>query len=580
MTAPSMHRLHILGPLRTCRRQPSETRHWRNQRHFRSPDRSRIAGRAQESESAYIVENMKSLLLQPGDIIGDKYHVVKLLGRGGMGMVYLAEHERLRRPVAIKVLHSHFDDMRGAVLRFEREIRSMAIVNSPHVARALDADMMEDGSLYLVMEYLEGHDLREEQRLRRRIPYPEAVAYIIQACAGVAAAHDAGVIHRDLKPHNLFVTNLNGARQIKILDFGIAKSLVSLELTVTARDAALGTPLYMSPEQLRTPDDISMRSDVWALGVVLYELIAGVSPFAAETPGAVVAAVVLQDLVPLAALTSDVPRGLSDVISAALVKAPAHRITSTRELADRLAPFSMPVNEIFVHDCSPSQAYIPVIPRSTHDEEMVARIEREVAEFDSSRPPHSSRSRVDECRLLPSLAKLAIAPRLPSTVPPPRCASGSAEVPVSDPDNTSPTLHSLAVSASPRVSAAMRGGHGGTAPATRRYFAYALVGGLVAASLLMLVARRSGRTVASASWPAAAPALSAQVSATVTATIAAAPLPSPDATHDISANRGDADGQDLNTHPLPARNANSERASAHPNASPGQAAANRTPLQL
>src|SRR6188768_638998 len=287
--------------------------------------------------------------MSPGDRIADKYRIVSTLGRGGMGVVYLAQHERLDRPVAIKLLHTQLEQKSVAVTRFEREIKAMALVNNRHIAHALDADVLDDGSLFLVMEYLEGHNLRVELRQRRAIPYPEAVAYIIQACQGIAAVHDVGIVHRDLKPGNLFLTELSGARCIKVLDFGVVKFLESYDGgAATEADVAVGTPLYMSPEQLRTPDEVSPRSDVWALGVVLYELIAGLSPFAAATPGAVVAAVMLDAPVPLATLVPEVPEELARVVAGALSKVPKFRIGSVRELAELLSPFAMPTDAIRV----------------------------------------------------------------------------------------------------------------------------------------------------------------------------------------------------------------------------------------
>ncbi|HYQ27245.1 MAG TPA: protein kinase [Polyangiaceae bacterium] len=334
--------------------------------------------------------------LSPGDRIADKYRIVSTLGKGGMGVVYLAHHERLDRPVAIKLLHAQLEQKSVAVTRFEREIKAMALVNNRHIAHAVDADVLDDGSLFLVMEYLVGRNLRAELRARRAIPYAEAAAYVIQACHGIAALHELGMVHRDLKPANLFLTELSGARCIKVLDFGVVKFLESYDVgAATEADVAVGTPLYMSPEQLRTPEQVSPRSDVWALGVVLYELIAGLSPFAAATPGAVVAAVMLDAPVPLATLVPEVPEELARVVAGALSKVPKFRIGSVRELAELLSPFAMPTDAIRVAPSTSSPPPARTLSRTSVRPQLAAQINRNT-------PP-------DALRDLPSLAKIAIA---------------------------------------------------------------------------------------------------------------------------------------------------------------------------
>ena len=343
----------------------------------------------------------------PGDKIAGKYRVLRALGEGGMGSVYLAEHERLNRHVAIKVLHSHLAHGELAVARFEREIKVMARVRNRHVAEALDADVLDDGSLFLVMEYLDGRDLRAELKLRSAIPYPEAVAYIVQACEGVAAVHESGVIHRDLKPSNLFVTNLTGVRQVKVLDFGIAKVLAGAEASLTATDSAVGTPLYMAPEQLVNATEISERADVWALGAVLYTLIAGVAPFAANSPGAVVAAIMYDDAARLSRLVPDVPEALTEILIDTLAKSPARRMGSARELGRRLEPFAMP-NDLIVLARTTSRPPAVVPKRRSIHPELSARVASEVNRH-SVRFPVSSRDEVtksDQLRRIPHLGLL------------------------------------------------------------------------------------------------------------------------------------------------------------------------------
>ena len=365
-----------------------------------------------------------SRAILPGDKIAGKYRVLRPLGEGGMGSVYLAEHERLNRQVAIKVLHPHLAEGELAVARFEREIKVMARVRNSHVAEALDADVLDDGSLFLVMEYLDGRDLRAELKLRSSIPYPEAVAYLVQACEGVAAVHETGVIHRDLKPSNLFVTNLTGARQVKVLDFGVAKVLAGTEASLTATDNAVGTPLYMSPEQLVNPAEISERADVWALGAVLYTLIAGVSPFAASSPGAVVAAIMYDDAPRLSRLVPDVPDALTEILVDTLAKSPARRIGSARELGRRLAPFAMPNDLIVVARATTSRPPAVMPKRRSSQPELSARVTSEVdrhsVKFPIGSPDEVTKS--NQLRRIPKLGGLHLgteaAPPVPLLAPP------------------------------------------------------------------------------------------------------------------------------------------------------------------
>jgi len=360
--------------------------------------------------------------ITPGTRIADKYRVVRTLGQGGMGVVYLAEHERLERKVAIKLLHAQLEQQGVAIKRFEREIKAMALVNNRHIAHALDADVQDDGSLFLVMEYLEGHNLRAELRLRRTIPFAEAAAYVMQACHGIAAMHDVGIVHRDLKPANLFLTELSGARCIKVLDFGIVKFLESKDNAVTEGDVALGTPLYMSPEQLRRPEEVSARSDVWALGVVLYELITGLSPFAASSPGAVVAAVMLDAPVSLTTLVPEVPEELARIVASALIKVPKFRIGSAREFAELLAPFALPTDAIRVTSSAPSQPRQRTVARVSVRPKLSAEIESKVDAFGEQHVRGDNP--LDALRQLPSFSKLVVA-RGSDHMPTDRPAPGS-----------------------------------------------------------------------------------------------------------------------------------------------------------
>lgn len=222
--------------------------------------------------------------LAPGSVIlGDKYVIERVLGKGGMGVVVSARHKVLGRRDAIKFLLPQLITNDEILKRFEREARAVANLTSPHVARVYDSGFTEQKEPYIVMEFLEGEDLRLVSR-RGAMPVEEVVDYLLQVCHALAEAHENGIVHRDLKPANLFLTNLkDGSRILKVLDFGIAKEIDADPVTEITIDgggnAFLGTIPYMSPEHLRTPGKVDARADIWALGVIAYELLTGKKPF-------------------------------------------------------------------------------------------------------------------------------------------------------------------------------------------------------------------------------------------------------------------------------------------------------------
>ncbi|MBS2018351.1 MAG: serine/threonine protein kinase [Deltaproteobacteria bacterium] len=274
--------------------------------------------------------------MQPGDVLDGKYEIIRVLGEGGMGVVFEAMHLRLKQRCAIKVLAPALVKDEDLVRRFEREARASATLKSPHVTRVNDVATTPDGVPYMVMELLIGHDLDAELEQRGPLPVADAVDYLLQACAAVAEAHAAGIVHRDLKPGNLFLAKeQDGAQIIKVLDFGISK-MNDEESKLTTAGATMGTALYMSPEQIRSAAKVDARADVWSLGVILYELLCGAPPWTG-TVHQVAAAIVTEDAPPLAQRCT-LPADLAETVHHALLRDVAERIPSVADLALALAP--------------------------------------------------------------------------------------------------------------------------------------------------------------------------------------------------------------------------------------------------
>src|SRR6266540_2515765 len=282
--------------------------------------------------------------VREGDVLAQKYHVERVLGAGGMGVVVLAHHLKLDERVAIKFLHADALDNAEAVARFEREARNAVKIKNEHVARVIDVGNLENGAPYMVMEYLEGEDLDAWVRQRGPLPVEQAVDFVLQALEAIADAHALGIVHRDLKPANLFCVRRNdGLFSIKVLDFGISKVTgihASGAAGMTKTATMMGSPYYMSPEQLESARSVDTRTDIWAIGIVLYELLAGRVPFSGETLPEIVVKIVSHPLEPLRGRRPDVPQELEAVIGRCLEKDRTKRYANVAELAHALAEFA------------------------------------------------------------------------------------------------------------------------------------------------------------------------------------------------------------------------------------------------
>jgi len=285
------------------------------------------------------------LPVRRGDLLLGKYLIGETLGAGGMGVVVAAEHVQLGQKVAVKFLPSTLRQNPDRVARFVREARAAARIRSEHVARVVDVSGPDSEICYMVMEYLDGSDLAHVVRDRGRLPPDEAVGYVLQACEAIAEAHGAGIVHRDLKPSNLFLTRRrDGSPLIKVLDFGISKVAAATGdgpvTDLTSTMAVMGSPVYMSPEQVRSSKAVDARTDVWSLGVILHELLTGKPVFVSESATELLAMIVADPPTPLRRIVPALPASLEATVLACLEKPAAERLPDVATLARRLQPLA------------------------------------------------------------------------------------------------------------------------------------------------------------------------------------------------------------------------------------------------
>ena len=299
----------------------------------------RVAGKSEDEEDD---EGM----IGPGDVIAGKYRIERVLGRGGMGVVVAAEHLRLGEKVAIKFLLPGALNNADALGRFDREARAAAKIKSEHVAKVLDVSNLENGAPYMVMEHLDGNDLAQVVRKKGALPIAEACTFMLQVCEVLAEAHALGIVHRDLKPANLFVTTrADGTAAIKVLDFGISKMMEGgatsePQAALTATDTVLGSPIYMSPEQMTAPKTVESRADIWSFGATLYMLVTGKPPFDGDSIAQVCGMILLGKAPSLLELRPDAPPELAAIVTRCLQRNIEDRWPNVGALAAALAPFA------------------------------------------------------------------------------------------------------------------------------------------------------------------------------------------------------------------------------------------------
>ncbi len=293
-----------------------------------------------EAESTAPAEGVPA----PGDVIADKYEVEKVIGTGGMGSVVAARHVQLGKRVAIKVLHGDLVGDPVTVKRFLREAQATVDLRSEHAALVSDVGVLDDGTPYIIMEHLEGRDLEAVLAEEGPLPLADAIDYVLQASVAVADAHHNGLVHRDLKPGNLFLTRaVDGTPLVKVLDFGITKKISKAsaeQQRLTTTGIAVGTPLFMSPEQIRDAKSVDHRADIWAFGAVLHELLSGGPPFEAETITALSAMIAADDPPPLRSLRPELPEEIELAVLRCLEKRPQDRYEDVAEFVRAIEPFA------------------------------------------------------------------------------------------------------------------------------------------------------------------------------------------------------------------------------------------------
>ena len=309
-------------------------------------DDVKASGQGQRTSSGVVPAQADGGIgIAPGVVLEGKYLVGRIIGAGAVGIVFEAKNVELDETVAIKCLRPEMLVDSAMVGRFAREAKAAAAIKSEYVATVHDVGTTEDGAPYIVMEYLEGKDLGAAVLEGGVLPARTAVEYALQCCEALAVAHAKGIVHRDIKPENLLLTErAGGMRIVKVLDFGISKtaltgSIFQNELPIVKTVNLMGTPLYMSPEQVRVSDSVDVRSDIWSLGMVIYEILTGRTAFNGQSITEICAQIIESPPDPIELHRNDLPSGLVEVIAKCLQKDVTRRYQNVAELALALMPF-------------------------------------------------------------------------------------------------------------------------------------------------------------------------------------------------------------------------------------------------
>jgi serine/threonine-protein kinase len=409
-------------------------------------------------------------LPRPGDVVAGKYVIKDVIGRGGVGVVIAADHKALRCPVALKFLRPEVSCEPPIVQRFLREAHAAARLRSEHVARVMDAGSTDDGAAYLVMELLVGRDFATLLKEEGPLPPSRAVDYLLQACDAVAEAHSVGIVHRDLKAANLFLTRrADGRPLVKVLDFGLSKiERTPSQATITTEHHVIGSPHYMSPEQMRSSREVDARSDIWSLGVVLYTLLAGRKPFEGTYLTEVCAAVLSSKPPALSALRPELPPALVEAVERCLQVEPEDRFQTVAELIAALAPFRASSDEP-AHAAAPTSTSTPMpllaqagaAPRRARDRSTALIATAAVAALGVVVVLAVRRTGASDAAATAAPAQPAIASTASRVEPAPAASSAIAAAPAAP----AAPANAVAATAAPRR-ASGSGGRRASAPAT------------------------------------------------------------------------------------------------------------------
>jgi serine/threonine protein kinase len=334
--------------------------------------------------------------VRAGQVVDRKYRVDGVLGAGGMGIVVSAMHLALDEPVALKFM-THADGRGDATsrARFLREAKAARKLTSAHVARVFDVGQLPSGEPYIVMELLKGDDLARHLRVHGRLSAADTVKYVLQVCDAIREAHALGIIHRDLKPQNLFLTERPGSNPIiKVLDFGIAKSLETTapDGALTASQGVVGSPVYMSPEQLRASKHVDERTDIWSLGVIMFELLSGKVPFVGDSVVELGMRIMTVPAPSLIELRAELPAGLADIVQRCLEKEPEKRFQTIDTLAGALKAYaevslrSLPASDVSHRSLPFADTLVAIVA--------VALLQRRDAPMDPAHAPVATATQV------------------------------------------------------------------------------------------------------------------------------------------------------------------------------------------